>query len=182
MCKESLIDFDKYEITKDGKIFSKSYNKNRYLKGYVNPIKGYVQLTLMCTNGKRRTFLLHRVIYFYFNGDIPKDMEVNHIDECKTNNALSNLNLLSHTDNNNWGTRTQRATQSNTNNPKLSRPVEQIDRATGEIIATYPSSKEAARQTGFIQSAISKCCNGGYHINGKWVNISHSYGYIWRWT
>ena len=53
-------------------------------------------------------FMLQRVIYYYFKGDIPDDMKVNHIDENKFNNSIDNLNLLSHTDHCNWGTRNER--------------------------------------------------------------------------
>ena len=39
---------------------------------------------------------LHRVVYAHHNGEIPSGMDVHHIDEDKTNNAISNLELISH--------------------------------------------------------------------------------------
>ena len=43
----------------------------------------------------------------------------------------------------------------------------------GEFIKTYPSTMEAAKQTGIYQSGISACCNGKQKMAG---------GYMWRFT
>lgn len=56
------------------------------------------------------------------------------------------------------------------NNPK-SKPVIQIDPNTNEIVNTYPGVREAERQTGFDQGAISRCCRGEQKIHKgyKWM-------------
>lgn len=38
---------------------------------------------------------LHRVVYEYYNGEIPKGYEIHHIDQNKENNDISNLKLVS---------------------------------------------------------------------------------------
>lgn len=43
--------------------------------------------------------LLHREIYKLFVGDIPKNMQIDHIDGCKSNNKLSNLRLVTQFEN-----------------------------------------------------------------------------------
>ena len=43
--------------------------------------------------------LLHREIYKLFVGDIPKNMQIDHIDGCKSNNKLSNLRLVTGVEN-----------------------------------------------------------------------------------
>ena len=55
------------------------------------------------------------------------------------------------------------------NNP--SNPVIQFSK-DGELIAEYPSTWEAERQTGCCQSNICKCCKGKYKSCG---------GFIWRY-
>lgn len=40
------------------------------------------------------TKLLHRVVWEYFNGEIPKHYHVHHIDKNKDNNDVSNLELI----------------------------------------------------------------------------------------
>ena len=58
------------------------------------------------------------------------------------------------------------------NNPK-SKTVVQIDLNTNEIINIYFSANEAARLTGFNQSAISKCCRSEQktHKGFKWMYL-----------
>lgn len=48
-------------------------------------------------NGKIHT--LHRVLYAWFIGSVPRKMVVDHIDENKLNNRLSNLQLLTRKEN-----------------------------------------------------------------------------------
>lgn len=105
MCRENLIDFSNYIVYEDGSIFS--IYKNKFITGTENK-DGYIRVYIKCTDNSYRGFLVHRLVYFYFKGEIPDDMKVNHIDENHKNNSLSNLNLLTHQDNCNWGTRNQR--------------------------------------------------------------------------
>ena len=106
--KEPYIDFSRYTIYENGSIWS-NYKK-RELKGYIDP-DGYATVTLRNVEGKQEYYMWHRVIWYFFNGEIPETVQVNHKDENKQNNALSNLNLLTPTDNNNWGTRNERASK-----------------------------------------------------------------------
>lgn len=168
MCRENLIDFSKYEVYENGNIFSKSYNKNRYLKGELTQ-SGYLRVLLLCTDGKRHRFQLHRVIWYYFNGEIPDELIVNHIDECKTNNALSNLNLLTPKQNLNWGSRNKRISKAHLKDAK---PIAQIDKLTNKIIKIYPSRLEASKELHLNISHINECCNGKRKSHG---------GFIWSY-
>ena len=103
--KERLISKEEYTFYKDKRIWSKT--KGIFLKGTVMK-NGYVEVKLKCIDGKQRQFLWHRVIWYMFNGEIPEGYEVNHIDENKQNNALSNLNLMTPKENINHGTRNER--------------------------------------------------------------------------
>ena len=73
----------------------------------------YISVTLK-VNGKRKGFLLHRLVLSTFV-QIPnhlkneKNIDVNHLDEVKTNNDLSNLEWCSRLENNIHGTRISRA-------------------------------------------------------------------------
>lgn len=98
MCREELIDFDRYEIRKDGAIKSKFKNSEMTTS---NTAYGYVINTFRKTDGKQETFARHRVIWFYFNGEIPKGMQIDHINGDKTDNRLENLRLVTPKENNN---------------------------------------------------------------------------------
>ena len=122
--------------------------KGKVLKGAIIN-GGYLQVILN-KEGKYKHFLVHRLVWMAFNGTIPKDYEVNHLDECKTNNRLDNLNLLTHKQNVNFGTRTERAAKAQ------SKPVVAFDEA-GNVVFEFPSAMEAKRN-GFNNVAVSKCC------------------------
>lgn len=113
MDKLNLIDFDKYLITKGGKMFSFSFNYFGWEIHGCPDKNGYLSVYLRCKDGKNRSFLFHRVIWYFFNGCIPKGYEINHKDEKKYNNSLENLELLSRADNVRYGTRTERAAKTN---------------------------------------------------------------------
>lgn len=137
--------------------------------------------TALHKNGVKKYPIVARLVYETFVGDIPENMQVNHIDENPSNNFVENLNLMTPKQNSNWGTRNERVSKAQLNDPSKSKKVDQIDLATGEIIATYPSAKEAARQLGIAQCNISRCCNGGFSWKNKWINVNNAYGYIWRY-
>ena len=59
-----------------------------------NKIKnGYLQIGL-CKNGKRKMYLLHRIIYEAHKGKIPDNMVIDHIDRNPENNDITNLRLV----------------------------------------------------------------------------------------
>ncbi len=59
---------------------------------------GYKFVKLTNNDGKR-TLYIHRIMYRTFVGAIPSNMEINHIDHDKSNNCISNLELVTHKDN-----------------------------------------------------------------------------------
>lgn len=53
-----------------------------------------------------KTGFLHREVWEFYNGKIPKGLEIHHIDGDTTNNKISNLELLTHSQHakkHNWG-------------------------------------------------------------------------------
>ena len=161
----------RYQVSNEGRVRSLNYNhtwKTKELRTAKNG-SGYLQVVL-CKNGKMKHHFVHRLVYEAFRGEIPEELVINHLDENPANNWLENLETCTQKDNINYGTRTERAGKSNLNNPSLSKPVHQIDRVTGEVLNTYPSCKEAQRQTGIDNSNIVKCCLSNRNSAGvyKW--------------
>lgn len=169
------VDFDCYEIHKDGTIISKYYGKP--LKGSIHK-NGYVTAKFKLKDGRRHPILWHKVIWQYYNGDIPEGIQINHIDENKTNNAISNLNLMTPDGNANWGTRNSRISETKTNIPSMSKKVAQINKNTGEVICVYPSLREAERIGHFDSGAVSACCKNKYMREGN--NIYKNF--IWKYA
>lgn len=134
---------------------------------------GYLQAKLS-KEGKIRTFKVHRLVYAAFNGEIPNELQINHIDEDKTNNRLENLNLMTPKQNANWATRNERVgkavAKANINNPLRSKPVIALD-DSGNVVFQFPSTMEAVRN-GFDQGHLISCCLG---------KRKHHRGYRWRY-
>ena len=84
--------YTNYSCDELGNVFGK--NKNKPI-GTKNQVTGYNQFTAHLGNGKLKTIRKHRFIYECFYGkDLPSDMVVNHINGVKTDNRLSNLELV----------------------------------------------------------------------------------------
>ena len=141
--------------------------KGRVLKP-VNNNDGYLQVALS-KDGKQTTFLVHRLVYEAFNGKIPEGMQVNHIDEDKTNNSIENLNVMTSKENINWGTGNERRAKSMINHKSLSKPIIQYS-LTGEKLAEFEGLHDAARKLNINLGNISSALNGRIKTAGgfKW--------------
>lgn len=83
-----------YEVSSYGIVRNKLTNHILSVD-YSNP-SGYARVTLYHNNKKQR-YLLHRLVMETFVGK--SELEVNHIDSDKTNNALSNLEYVTRKEN-----------------------------------------------------------------------------------
>lgn len=156
----------KYQASNYGRVRSLNYlrtGKEQILKLTKNK-DGYLVVTLF-KNGKRKCFLVHRLVWLTFHGEIPEGYEINHKSEVKTDNRLENLELVTRKENCNYGTRNARLTKA------LSKSVFQYD-LEGNLINKWSSTSEVERQLGFYQGNISLCCRGKRKTCG---------GYIWRY-
>jgi len=89
------IDVDQY-----GQVWSlkKHHNDGRFIS--IKPRiykrvgdKGYIRIALFLNNKQYNT-IGHRIVWIYFNGIIPKGLQINHKNGIKTDNRPSNLELV----------------------------------------------------------------------------------------
>lgn len=179
-----------YQVSNEGRVKALKKNvvgkgRNQYddehiLKQHEIVKHGKKRLqTSLTKDGVKEYPVTAKLVYETFVGEIPKGMQVNHIDEDPSNNKIENLNLMTPKENSNWGTRNQRLGETFKSNGKRSKPVLQYK--DGVLIAEYPSAKEAARQLGVGQCNISRCCLGGFIWKNKWINVNKAYGYTWEY-
>lgn len=83
-----LID-DRYYVSNTGKV--KDIIKNFIYISKSNKHNNYISLSLKCKNGKRKKFLLHRLVAETFIENPKNYPIINHIDENKQNNNINNL-------------------------------------------------------------------------------------------
>ena len=145
--------------------------KERILKQATK--KGYQQVCL-CKDGNIKWFSVHRLVANAFIDNPNNYEQVNHKDENKCNNHVSNLEWCNRKYNINYGTRNERHSKSmigkfsGKNHPlygKLGKDnpnSKQIIQLTlgGEVINTWGGTREIQRKLGYNQSSICKCCKG----------------------
>lgn len=164
---------DGYLVHRDGSIYKLNWNNTGIMRR-VKQTKnkgGY-----LCFRYNNKLIYTHRFITEAFIAN-PQNLPcVNHKDENKTNNCVENLEWCTHKYNLNYGTRSERAAESNKgkhrteeirkniskaqlNHPKKSKKVYQYTK-DGEFVKEWCSLNEIQRQLGFLIQGISNCCNG----------------------
>ena len=92
--------YKNYAVSEDGKIFSLDYNRS----GEVRELSpktvstGYHCVGLY-KDGKRKNFYVHRLVAQAFLDDYDPDLDVDHIDRNKINNHVSNLRIVTRSQN-----------------------------------------------------------------------------------
>lgn len=158
--------FSNYEIyPNEGKVWS--YKKKRFI-GSKNP-KGYYMVTMYDDEGNKTHRNLYRVIWECVNGEIPEGYEVNHIDENRENNAIQNLNLLTHKDNVNWGTGNIKRSKTLKDKKHLCKEIVAV--MDGEVVMSFTSATEAEEKGYGSRRCISRCCVGRQktYLGYKWL-------------
>lgn len=158
---KTIKNFPNYYISEDGHVYRKrDMHEITYQKSKV----GYISVYLW-NNGYHKRKYVHRLVAEAYLNNSDNRPCVNHKDENKSNNNVSNLEWCTYQYNNSYGnsTPTKKAIEAR----KI--PVVQMS-LDGDIIAEYESASEAMRQTNNHQANISACCRnkikscGGY----KW--------------
>lgn len=149
-----------YEVSNLGLV--RNVKTGRILKNNLCS-NGYLRVGLH-KDGVQKNFSVHRLVANAFIPN-PKNLpEVNHINECKTDNRIDNLEWCTREYNNNYGTHNERVAKAK------SRAVEQFDKF-GNVVASYPSAREIEKVLGFFNTAISLACRKGVK----------RYGYYWKY-
>lgn len=166
----------KYKVSNKGRI----KGENGMLAQWVNK-SGYMTTHLVNRYGK--STLVHRLVAEAFIPNPNDYPQINHRDECKTNNNVENLEWCDAKYNSNFGTRNERMGQKlkgrrpseNTIKANVERCSRKVSKYTldGEFIETYPSLAEAERQNeGVYHTNIIRCCNGSGRLKStggfKW--------------
>ena len=176
-----------YQASNLGRIKSLGNDQNRKEKILKIGLNSYGYCFVgLCKCGRQYIKIVSRLVYEAFKGPIPEGMQVNHINEVKTDNRLGNLNLMTPKENVNWGTRNKRISEKMKNKETMSRWVIQLNK-DNEILHFYPSVREAERETGINNQHISKCCNGKKILQQKnnkqyYYTCKTAGGYIWKYA
>ena len=156
--------YEDYSVTNFGEIISHKRKKDRVLKPGDNG-RGYLGVVLSL-NGNLKFTKIHRLVAKAFCKGYSPKLEVNHIDENKTNNNYKNLEWVTHKQNMNCGTRNKRISKAN------NKSVAQLT-LKGELVKIWESAKQAECKGGFTRQNISAACLG---------KTKTSKGFKWRFA
>ena len=151
-----------YEVSDLGRVRSSAHGK--VLKQRAST-RGYLRVGLT-KDGRQTMKSVHRLVLLAFVGG--SDMQVNHLNEQKMDNRLTNICYCTAAENNNYGSRTARAART------LGKRIRQVDR-TGRTVAEYISAADAARKTGLSRGSISSCAS---HQKGFKTCGGYSWEYV----
>lgn len=138
---------DRTVVNKHGKI--QSFKGKILSQG--NNGKNYMHVNLW-EDGKSKQYYVHRLVAETFIGYIPEGYAVNHLDFDTTNNELSNLEIVTYSENNNYSSEAGR--YANRGGTK----VEILYNDASRVI--YNSIIEAAKETGIYRDTFMKILSG----------------------
>lgn len=126
---------------------------------------GYLAVML-----KRKNYYVHRLVAEAFLPNPENKPQVNHLDEDKTNNHVSNLEWCTSKENMNHHDLPKRIGKRKRGKVINNKPIAQFT-LDGVEVARYDSALDAHRKTGIDFSAIRKVVKGVYRQTG---------GFVWR--
>lgn len=144
-----------YAVTEDGQVWS--YKSKKFITLHDNG-RGYLMADL-CKNGVRKHYYIHRLVAEAYIDNPNKLPQVNHKDEDKTNNSVTNLEWCTNIYNQEYGTRAARQAKA------ISIPVYCV-----ELDKVFSSYAEAGRylhiSPGYVSYALAHPNKSkGYHFN-----------------
>lgn len=166
-----------YEVSNLGNIASLNY-RGRNKRGLLKPKPhngGYYRITL-CKEKQKYDFLVHRLVADAFTPNPDNFPQVNHIDENKQNNIVSNLEWCTAKYNMNYGTMRERCASKvrGRPNPKKCKPLIAIlPDGTEEY---YKSAKEFGQLNGM------KCSPSGNIVKVIKGTCKTAYGRKWKYA
>lgn len=170
---------NKYQVSNLGRIKSLK-NRYGYREKILNPPltkKGYKRITLTL-NGKKKNYMIHRLVAQAFIPNPNNLPQVNHIDGNKTNNRVNNLEWCTNGENqiHAWKNGLNKGATGmflGANNPR-SKKVLCV--TTGE---EFGSIREVTRVYGIDRHDIVRCCNGSSKSAGKHPVTGEKM--VWEW-
>lgn len=142
-----------YKITENGEIWSNIYNKFLSCKYDKD---GYLDLCLVCEDGKRRHFRVHRLVAEIYIGNPNNFPIVLHLDNNKSNNHYSNLK---------WGTVQENTQQAYDDGCcSCNKIVYLYDRRNKYLIKKFNSLSDLARYFNYKNGMVG---NLGEYASGK---------------
>ena len=147
---KTIKEYPAYLISDKGNVRKKS--NGRTLKATRKP-NGYLHINLATGDGRRKKEYVHRLVALTFIPNVNHCPEVNHIDGVRDNNAVSNLEWVTHEEN-------------MRKSPNTTKSI-RVKKKTGENVGIYSSIGEACTALNLTGSNVSACLHNSRQSTHK---------------
>ena len=152
-------------IKDDGTMYRTLAGKTKQV-GLAKSSGGYLMYRFSATN-----FLMHRIIWQYFNKSVPDNLQINHINGIKTDNRLINLELVTQQQN------TVHAVETGLLRPKFGQRVLgrtvinfNIAEQIRDLCGSGMTQKEVAEKYGLCKGHVSMIVNYKMWQDNNYLN------------
>lgn len=146
-----------YAVSNKGRVMN--LKSGKVLKNRIDSF-GYAMVYIHKGDGKPKNIKVHKLVAKTFIPNPDKLPQINHIDECKTNNNVENLEWVSASQNVRHSAHQQSCC------------INQLT-LDGELVKAWDSLSQIERDTGYFKQAINQVCKGKY---------KQRYGYCWEYA
>lgn len=160
MEKKTIKDYPNYQITLDGRVWSKK--RNIYLKP-LNNGNGYLCVCL-CNNGERKRTYIHRLVAEAFISNTKNKPQVNHINGIKSHNMVNNLEWCNRSEN-----------QKHAYNTGLQKPIKGSNIGTSKLTEKQVSEIKMGLEKGYKHKDLARL----YDVNRTIITRINN-GLIWK--
>lgn len=168
--------FETYQITDDGRVWSKK--SNMWRKPSYNK-DGYLVVLLYDRYGRRHNKPIHRLVAEAFIPNLENKPCVDHINTVRTDNRVENLRWVDWKENSN----NELTIQKLYDHKRSCKKVFQYT-LEGELIGVFESAKKAAEVVDGTSAGISYCCIGGFYssLRQRYYECKEYKGYRWSYV
>lgn len=151
-------------------------NSNWRNQGITHPVydyankKGYHRVNLPRINGNKGAAFVHRLVFLTWQVKLPvnyRELEINHLDETRDNNCFTNLEMITHRDNLNYGSHNQRMVATLVKKGRTTRVIA-IDKISRRAYQ-FDSIGECARSVGVSTGNVGECIARRRHSRNGYV-------------
>lgn len=159
--------FPKYQVSNQGRI--KNIESGRIFTGTCDAF-GYIHVRLINSQGTHTLRKIHRLVAEAFLPNPEGKPIIDHKDEDKTNNTLSNLRWVTYSENTIAYNKKRAESDPEKKQNQKSRKIAQYT-LDGKLVATFNKMSEITKATGIDKYGIYCTCYGKLRSNG---------GFMWR--